>query len=563
MTSSVVEKDTDIIEPTRTNSSEVFETDQPITKTKSSVLADLERSISAGIHEDTARASSKKRYFILFILCLSLLVTSIEQTIVTTSMPAIAEDLGGSSSQYSWVGTIYVICSAAVIPTAANISEIFGRKVVLLACLTIFLVGSAVSGAATSMGMLIAGRAVQGLGGGAVNCLCYMLSADISTIKERGIYTGLLGSTWAVSSAIGPLLGAALTTHVTWRWIFYINLPVGVPVLILIYMFIHLKHESVQLKKGLYSLDILGTITLTSATILLLLGLSWGGVSFPWTSATVICPLVFSVVGYTLFVLIELHASRPVFPMRLLNGRTKAAGYITNFFQGITYMGLCFFLPIWFEAVKGQNTMHAAYSLMSFVVPIGFGSGIGCVLISLLGSYQLIIWVSFAASTLFNGLMIMLGVDSKPAFFFTILVLLGLFLGVCFQTPAIPIQCVIEDEDVGPCNSAYIMTKLIGMSFSIAISGVALANEMDRLLDTPTYAPLKGLVRGADLTSVLADGQLTFAGENVDLARELYAHSFTALFIFYTVVSGIAFLCSLPIQKHEMPDRIQSAQTAL
>jgi Arabinose efflux permease len=253
-------------------------------------------------------------------LCLAVFLAALDMTIISTALPTIASTFGASESGYSWIASSYLLANAACIPLWGKISDIWGRKYIILLANIIFLVGSLICALAHNMAMIICGRAIQGVGGGGIIILANISVSDLFSMRDRPMYYGLFGATWAIAGALGPIIGGAFTTDVSWRWCFYLNLPVGGVSLVILFFFLHIESPKTPFLAGLRNIDWAGTLLIIGGTLMFLFGLEFGGVNYPWASAAVICLIIFGVLTWALAGLCEWKIAKyPVIPLRLFN----------------------------------------------------------------------------------------------------------------------------------------------------------------------------------------------------------------------------------------------------
>lgn len=282
--------------------------------------------------------SKSKVAVIMLALCLAVFLAALDVTIITTALPTISENFH-STAGYTWIGSAFLLANAASIPSWGKISDIFGRKPMLLCANVIFMVGSLIAALSINIGMLIVARVIQGIGGGGLIILANIVIGDLFSLRNRGAFYGLIGGVWAIASSLGPILGGVFTEDVTWRWCFYINLPLdGIAFFILLF-FLDVKTPRTPLLQGLKAIDWVGSITVVGGTLMFLFGLEYGGASFPWDSATVICLLVFGVTTWALFGVWEWKfAKYPIMPMSLFGSVTRFATLGVVFFHGFVFI---------------------------------------------------------------------------------------------------------------------------------------------------------------------------------------------------------------------------------
>lgn len=282
--------------------------------------------------------SKGKIAVIMLALMLAVFLAALDVTIITTALPTISENFH-STAGYTWIGSAFLLANSASIPSWGKVSDIFGRKPMLLLANIVFMVGSLVAALSNSIGMLIAARAVQGIGGGGLIILVNIVIGDLFSLRSRGAFYGLIGGVWAIASSIGPIIGGAFTQHVTWRWCFYINLPLdGIAFFILLF-FLDLKTPRTPFMEGLKAIDWIGSITIVGGTLMFLFGLQYGGVTHPWDSAEVLCLIIFGVVTWAIFGIWEWKfAKYPIMPMGLFASVSRLATLAVVFFHGFVFI---------------------------------------------------------------------------------------------------------------------------------------------------------------------------------------------------------------------------------
>jgi MFS family permease len=324
---------------------------------------------------------------IMFALALAVFLAALDITIITTALETIAEDLS-SSAGFTWIGSAYLLAAAASTSLWGKISDIFGRKPILLLANFVFFAGSLIAGLSINIGMLIAARVIQGIGGGGLLILPNIIIGDLFSPRSRGAYYGLIGATWAVASSLGPVIGGVFASKVTWRWCFYINLPLDGLAFFIIFFFLDLITPKTPLFEGLAAIDWLGAFFIVAGTLLFLFGLDLGGTSFPWNSATIICLLVFGVVAALLSIPVEAKIAKyPIMPGRIFKNRSNLACLGVDFFHAFTYISGAYYLPLYFQAVLGNTALLSGVHTLASSVTIGISSALTGLYIRKTGQY--------------------------------------------------------------------------------------------------------------------------------------------------------------------------------
>jgi EmrB/QacA subfamily drug resistance transporter len=404
---------------------------------------------------------------------LAMFLAALDQTIVSTALPTIVGDLGGAS-HLSWVVTAYMLASTATTPLWGKLGDLFGRKTLFQVCIVIFLVGSALCGQAHSMTELIAFRALQGIGGGGLMVLAMALIADVVPPRDRGRYQGLIGAVFGVASVLGPLLGGFLVDNLSWRWVFYVNLPVGVVALGVVAFALRSHSPSVRPK-----IDYLGTALLAGASTCLVLITSLGGTSWAWNSGQVWGCAGGAAVLIVLFLVVEQRVAEPVLPLRLFKNPVFSMCSGIGFVVGLTMFGALSFIPLFMQVVNGVSPTDSGLRLLPLmagllVASIGTGQ-----LITRFGRYKIfpIVGTVFMAAGL---LMLSRLTDTTGYGAFSVdLVVFGFGLGLTMQVLIIAVQNAVDYSDLGTATSGATYFRSIGGSFGASIFGTILNNRLN------------------------------------------------------------------------------------
>lgn len=425
---------------------------------------------------DTAHEVDLK--VIIGALMLAILLAALDQTIVSTALPRIVSDLNGLS-EYSWVATSYLLTSAVSTPIYGKISDMYGRKKIFQIAISTFLLGSILCGLSQNMTQLILFRGIQGLGAGGLFTLVLSIIGDVVPPRERGRYQGLFGGVFGISSVIGPLAGGFITDNFSWRWVFYINVPVGLITLFIIATRLHLP-----IKKSQHKPDYIGALLLTIIGVSLLLGLEWGGDRYAWASAQIVGLFLMAIVGIGLYVWREKIAKEPVIPLRLFKNSVFSTTTILSFVVGIVMFGAIIFLPEYQQLVRGDSATKSGLLMFPLVLGILIGSITSGRLVTKLGRYRIFPIIGSSLLVVSLVLLSTISFDSNRTLIAIWMVLLGLGIGQIMPILTLAVQNAVSRDDLGTATSSVTFFRSIGSSIGAAIFGAILTNRLMHYLSS-------------------------------------------------------------------------------
>jgi EmrB/QacA subfamily drug resistance transporter len=428
------------------------------------------------VDEATGRLSTRQLQLVFAGLMSGVLLAALDQTIVATALPTIVGDLGGLS-HLSWVVTAYLLASTVSTPLYGKVSDLYGRKLVFQAAIVVFLVGSALSGLAQTMGQLVAFRAVQGLGAGGLMALAIAIIGDVVSPRERGRYQGYIGAVFAVSSVAGPLLGGFFVDNLSWRWAFYVNLPVGIAALLVTSVALDLPF-----RRRPHAVDYLGAALLVAGVTSLLLVTVWGGDRYAWGSPTI---AVLAVAGALLLVVFAVHERRteePVLPPRLFRDPVFRVATAALFLIGVAMFGAIVFLPLFLQVVAGASASSSGLLLLPLMGGIVVSSVAVGRIISRTGRYKWYPVAGTALMTVAMGLLATMDAGTGRATASWYVVLLGVGLGTTMPVMILAVQNAVAQRDLGTATSAATFFRSMGGSFGVALFGAILASGLARQL---------------------------------------------------------------------------------
>ncbi|WP_329563786.1 MFS transporter [Kitasatospora sp. NBC_01266] len=479
-------------------------------------------------------------------LLLALLLAALDQTIVSTALPTIVSDLGGLE-HLSWVVTAYLLASTAATPLWGKLGDMYGRKRFFQASIVIFLIGSALCGLAQNMGELIAFRALQGLGGGGLIVLTQAIVGDLVPPRDRGKYQGLFGAVFGATSVLGPLLGGFFVDQLSWRWVFYINLPIGVVALIVIAVVLH----SVEVKRQ-HRIDYLGIVLIASVAICLVLMTSLGGVTYPWGSWQVIGLGVLGVVLLIAFVQVERSAEEAVLPPRLFASRTFSLVAVISFVVGFAMFGALTYLPTFLQVVQGISPTLSGVHMLPMVLGMlvtSIGSG---QIVARTGHYRIFPIAGTAVVTVGLILLSRLTESTSTTVMSLYFLVFGLGLGLVLQVLVLIVQNSVGYQDLGVATAAATFFRSIGASFGVSIFGTIFTTQLTHKLNDA----LRGvhLPAGFAPSSITADPHVIKSLPPVVQHNVLhaYASSIAEVFLYAAPVAFVAFLFSLFIREQPL-----------
>ncbi|KAJ6027201.1 uncharacterized protein N7446_004199 [Penicillium canescens] len=514
-----------------------------------------------------AKMGKKKIVIVMTALCLVLFLAALDMTIISTALPVIASQFHASESGYSWIASSYLLANAACIPLWGKLSDIWGRKNIILLANVAFLVGSLICALAKNMAMIVAGRAVQGVGGGGIIILANISVTDMFSVRDRPMYYGLFGATWAVAGALGPVIGGAFSgSSATWRWCFYLNLPIGGISLAILTFFLHIESPKTPLIAGLRTIDWAGTFLIIGGTLMFLFGLEFGGVKYPWASVTVICLIVFGVFVWALAMFSEWKIAKfPIIPPRLFNEWYNILILLVCFCHGFVFIAGTYYLPLYFQTVLLASPVMSGVYVLPMVLSLAITSAATGVTMKKTGRFRELIVGGMSLMLLGFGLFI----DLKPYASWPRIIIFqliaGFGIGPNFQAPLVAFQANIRPSDMATATATFGFIRQLSTSISVVLGTVIYQNIMgqqsDQLLAAvgpETAASISASFAGASRSLIES---LTTSQRQVVLGA--YTHALSRMWIFYTAVAGVGFVLSLFIRPRELSRQHTFQKTGL
>jgi len=494
---------------------------------------------------------------------LAMFLSALDQTVVGTALPKIIADLKGFE-HYTWVATAYLLTATIMMPIVGRLTDMYGRKWFYIVGIIIFLIGSALCGLSQNMTQLILFRGFQGIGAGIMMANAFIVIGDLFPPSERGKYQGLIVAVFGLSSIVGPLLGGFITDNISWHWIFYINLPLGIPVVLAFIRFFP-DVRPLQVK---HKLDFLGVAALVLCISLLIIGLSWAGSEYEWQSPQVIGALSLSAVMLIAFILVESQAAEPIMPLGLFRSRTVTVAVVVRFCIGMGMFGIILFVPLFFQGVLGRSATYSGTLLMPQMLAMVVASTLSGQAVARLGGHyriQAIIGLAIMAAGLF--LLSFMSPDTSHAQAVFAIVVTGIGMGIAMPLFVIAVQNDVPYRVMGVATSSVQFFQSIGQAVGLAVFGSMMASRFTanvmgneaiaqlglphELLSQITSNPEALMSREAlaDLEGTLGSG---LARQFLELVKGDLATAITYVFTIGAAVIVVAFVATLFLKEHPL-----------
>ncbi|EKM56789.1 uncharacterized protein PHACADRAFT_254111 [Phanerochaete carnosa HHB-10118-sp] len=527
------------------DSSSAFKSDTAIVTQEIDILPNV----------DDGRPRKGVRFWLVFLaICVSLFLSALEYTAVSTALPTIVHDLNGGD--FVWVGSAYALASTALLPATGGMAEIFGRRTSVLLAQAMFALGSALCGSAKSMNWLIAARTIQGAGGGGLLAITSIVISDLVPLAERAMYNGLVGLTWGLAAAMGPVVGGALAQRGQWRWLFYLNLPLTGFAAILVVAFLKLQTPPGSLREKLSRMDWIGNFLIIASSSSCVIALTWGGVKFPWKSAHILVPLILGLVGIVAFFVYEAKvAKEPIVPFALISNRTSLSGYIQTFIGPVVVISAIYFLPVYYQSCLNASPTRSGVELFGLAIPLGPSLLLTGASIAKTKSYRVQLWLSWALTVAAMGAMSTIKADSPSMHGIGFPILLGVGCGIFYAATYFPVLAPLPVTENAHALALFSFCRSFAGVWGVTIGTTVLQTQLTQRLPADFIAQVPGGVSLAfALIPVVPTLQEPFRTE----VKVAFAESVATIWKVMAGIAGIGFLASLAMKAlplHNQVDR--------
>ncbi|KAF7289718.1 MFS general substrate transporter [Mycena indigotica] len=500
------------------------------------------------VPQTTAGATGKRdlRFWgVIAAIMVSAFTSALDLTSVSTALPVITRELHGT--QFVWVGSAYALSSTAFLPMSGGVAEVFGRRIVMIAALFFFALGSVLCGAAPSMNFLIVGRTIQGLGAGGLTSLTQIVLSDLVSLKDRGLFSGLLGLAWAIASFIGPVIGGVLADHGAWRWLFYLNIFTSVFAAVLVFLFLRLRTPTGTVKEKLMRIDWIGNLLVISASSAVIIALTWGGIQYPWSSPRVLTPLILGTIGLIGFFVYEANvAVNPIVPFSLMSTLTGLSGYLQTFVASIVMIATIYYLPVYFQACHGSSPTASGVDTFGLGFVIAPSNIVAGITIARTKHYRPQLWLSWIIVMIAAGLLSTLHAESSRARTIGYEVFIGVGIGILTTGTYFPVLAPLPVSENAHALAFFIFTRAFGQVWGVTIGAAVLQNYLGRHLPAAFDGAFP---QGTEIAYAAIPLIKTLPPDLAQATREAFASALSVVWLVMIGIAGLGLLTSL-LMKH-------------
>ncbi|KAF7871489.1 hypothetical protein EAF04_003596 [Stromatinia cepivora] len=501
-------------------------------------------------------------------ICLITLAAALDATSLSIALPIITSKLRGTAIEAFWSGTSFLLTSAVSQPVIAGLSHVFGRKELILSSALLFGIGSILAAVANNFTLMLVGRSIQGIGGGGILSLGEVLVTDLVPLSVRGAYFGYMGSIWAIGSVGGPLMGGAFAEDVSWRWIFWINIPIIVSGAIAIILFLKIRRTPGNLLAKIKRFDWFGSVIFISSTISFLIPITWGGVMYAWDSWRVLFPLLIGAAGLVGFSFYEKRLSdrafdsegellpgdnvEPIIRFSIFGTWSTIFIYFQTLVHGMVLWSLLYYLPLYYEAVQGYTPIISGVAVLpetSFVAPMSVIVG---VLVAKTGRYRWALWTGWTFATFGTGLLCLLKPSTSIVQWIFLNVPISIGTGMLFPSMSLGNQAASRPQDAGHAAAFYAFDRVFGQAIGVAIGGVVFQNQIrENLLSYPLLKDM-AMEYSKDATALVELIREMEVGLKKSQLKEAYADSLKMVWIVMCALCGAGLVSSLFVKGYSL-----------
>ncbi|PSN69750.1 MFS general substrate transporter [Corynespora cassiicola Philippines] len=489
------------------------------------------------------------------------LMAALDATSISVALPIMAKVLGGSAMEAFWSGTSFLLTSTVFQPVLGSFSHIFGRKPLIYVSLALFLAGSIIAAVAKNFTIVLVGRSIQGTGGGGIIVLTEIVITDMVPLRERGKWFSFISAMWSIGTVAGPLLGGGFAQNVSWRWVFWINLPfIGIGS-VMITLFLNLNYKTDGFLAKLGRVDWPGMFLFIGSTTGFLIPVTWGGVQYPWDSWRTLVPLIVSAAGLVLFIIHqELWAPEPLIRTSVFKNTTAAVTYLETVMHGIILWSVLYYLPLYYEAVKEMSPILAGVALFPQTFTVAPAAMIVGASISITGRYRWALWSGWALTTLGMGLLVLLQTHTTTVEWVFLNLVGGVGTGMLFPAMALTVQAAATSQDQAYAANMFSFLRAFGQTLGVAIGGVIFQNQMKKkMLTYPLLADMAGEY-SKDAAGLVQVIKAMPAGEMKDQLKDSYADALKYIWIVMAAFSAVALVASAATKAYPLDRALETEQ---